>query len=276
MVPYDPTLYLGAAEHYLVGRPPYSAELRSTLTRELGLDGAGRLLDVGCGPGRVAVGLAPAFDEVVGLDPDPGMLRVAAAHAIDIGVERATWVQGVAEDLLDLGLGAFRAATFGQSLHWTDREPVVDAVYELLEPGGSIVLLAPTVEGRPVPEGPALPRIPEGEVKAIVAGYLGSERRAGQGVISWPNERVFEETLRRSRFGHARTVFAPGRPDVVRDIDGVISGFLSMSWAAPHLFGDDLDAFVADVRALLEARSPTGRFWDWPGDTELVIATKAG
>lgn len=274
-MPYDPTLYLGAAEHYLVGRPPYSAELRSTLTRELGLDGTGRLLDVGCGPGPIALEAAPAFAAVVGLDPDPDMLRVAAQRAGALGVANATWVQGLAEDLVDLDLGPFRTVTFGQSLHWTDRSPVIEAVHELLEPGGSIVLLAPTVEGRPEPTGPDLPRIPEDEVKAIVAGYLGPERRAGQGLRSWPTER-YEESLARSSFGGSRTVFAPGRPDIVRDVDGVVSGFLSMSWAAPHLFGDDLDAFVADVRALLEARSPTGRFWDWPGDTELVIGTKAG
>jgi hypothetical protein len=31
---------------------------------------------------------------------------------------------------------------------------------------------------------------------------------------------------------------------------------------------------VADLRELLENRSPPGRFWDWPGDTEIVIATR--
>jgi hypothetical protein len=32
--------------------------------------------------------------------------------------------------------------------------------------------------------------------------------------------------------------------------------------------------FVADLGTLLEQRSPTGRFWDWPGDTEILIATR--
>jgi hypothetical protein len=47
-----------------------------------------------------------------------------------------------------------------------------------------------------------------------------------------------------------------------------------MSWAAPRLFGDRLADFEADLRGLLSERSPKGLFWDWPGDTELVIATK--
>jgi hypothetical protein len=56
----------------------------------------------------------------------------------------------------------------------------------------------------------------------------------------------------------------------------VLAGFLSMSFAAPHLFGDRLGAFEADVRALLTERSPTGLFWDWPGDTEILLARKPG
>jgi hypothetical protein len=28
------------------------------------------------------------------------------------------------------------------------------------------------------------------------------------------------------------------------------------------------------VKRLLAARSPNGLFWDWPGDTEIVLAEK--
>jgi hypothetical protein len=47
-----------------------------------------------------------------------------------------------------------------------------------------------------------------------------------------------------------------------------------MSYSAPHLYGGRLDAFEADMRALLAERSPDDRFWDWPGDTEILIARK--
>ena len=84
----------------------------------------------------------------------------------------------------------------------------------------------------------------------------------------------FEDALARSRSGRLTHVLAPGRTDLVRDTDDVIANFLSMSFAAPELFGDGLDAFVADMRALLATTSPTGRFWDWPGDTAVVLAVK--
>src|SRR4051794_29843030 len=71
---YDPTQYIGAAPDYLRGRPPYSADLAAVLAAELQLDGTGRLLDVGSGPGTVGVQLAPLFEHVTFLEPDPDML----------------------------------------------------------------------------------------------------------------------------------------------------------------------------------------------------------
>jgi len=47
-----------------------------------------------------------------------------------------------------------------------------------------------------------------------------------------------------------------------------------MSFAAPHLFDDRLDRFQDEVRQVLSERSPSGLFWDWPGDTGIVIASK--
>jgi hypothetical protein len=80
--------------------------------------------------------------------------------------------------------------------------------------------------------------------------------------------------LVRTRFGEPRQLFVPGRPDLLRDSESVLSGYLSFSFCAPHLFGDRLDDFAGEVRALLASRSAAGVFWDWPGDTEVVLARK--
>jgi len=269
---YDPTLYQGAAPFYARGRPPYSRELVATMTRELGLDGTGRLLDVGCGPGFLTVELAPSFEHAIGLDPDAAMLAEGERRAGEAGVGNIRWVEAVAEAIPTLGLGPCRLVTFGQSFQWTDQVAVGEAVYDVLEPGGAIALVVHTVEGRPQPEGPGPPPIPHDELRALVRKYLGPRRRAGQGFT--PEFERYADALARTRFGRPRSVFAPGRPDIVRDVDGVLSGYLSTSYAAPHLFGDRLGAFEPDVRALLASRSPDGRFWDWPGDTEILLARK--
>jgi SAM-dependent methyltransferase len=274
-VPYDPTIYLGSAAHYRYGRPAYSPELQAVITQKAGLDGTGRLLDVGCGPGVLTIRLAHLFERAVGLDPDAGMLAEGRRAAEEKGVTNIRWVQGLAEDLPTVAPGPYKLVTFGQSFHWTDEQRVAEAVYDMLEPGGALALIAHTVTGRPRPPDPGVPPIPHDDLKALVAKYLGSTRRAGQGTAQERTHR-FEAVLARTRFGIPQQLFVPGIPDLLRDSESVLSGYLSLSSSAPHLFGDRLGDFACEVRALLASRSAEGIFWDWPGDTEVVLARKPG
>jgi len=271
---YDPTQFTGTAPYYLVGRPPYSAELPEVLAAELGLDGTGDLLDVGCGPGTVGVQLAPLFERVTLLEPDADMLAEARSLVSSRGLTAVDLVQATAEELTSLSLPRMRVVTFGQSFHRTDRERAAAAVHDILEPGGSMVLITHDPTRPPPGRPPGVPPIPHDEVDRVIERYLGPARRSGsRPATSYSSER-FEDTLARTAFGRPRIVHAPGRPDVVRDVDEVIAGVLSMSYAAPPLLGPRLHDFTAELRALLEQRSSTGRFWDWPGDTQIVIATR--
>jgi len=271
VVSYDPTLFEGAAAHYRYGRPPYSPQLEAVLTQEFDLDGSGRLLDGGCGPGILTVRLAHLFEAAVGLDPDAAMLAEGRRVAEEQGIANIRWVQAVAEDLPEAAPGPYRLITFGQSFHWTDEARVAEALYDMLEPDGALALIVHTVEDRPAPPGPGPPPIPHAEIRVLVEKYLGSTRRAGQGVSLVRNHR-FEDVLVRTRFGATESIFVPGIPDLLRDSESVLSGYFSMSSSAPHLFGDRAEDFAGEVRELLASRSPEGMFWDWPGDTEVVLA----
>ncbi len=273
-MPPENAPYAGSAPHYRRGRPPYSPQLEATLVSELGLDGRGRLLDVGCGPGILTLRLAGLFEEAIGLDPDADMLAEGRAAAEAVRTPNIRWIQARAEDLPDAAPGPYRLVTFGQSFHWTDERRVAEAVYDMLEPGGAMAMVVHSVEGRPRPDPPSHPPIPHDELRALVVKYLGSLQRMGEGTAPARSHR-FEDILVQTRFGMPRTVFAPGLPDLLRDIDSVISGYLSTSFSAPHLYGDRLDEFIAESRALLESRSADGLFWDWPGDTAIVLAEKA-
>jgi SAM-dependent methyltransferase len=258
----------GAAAYYVAGRPPYAPGLGDLLRDELGLDGSGRLLDVGCGPGVLTLLLADLFADAIGLDPEPEMLDQARRRAAAAARPDIRWVDGTAEEIGRLEVAPCRAATFGQSFHRTDRQRAAEAVYDVLEPGGAIVLVSHAVDGRPVPPGPGPPPIPHEEVRRLIARYLGPPP------VAAPFER-WEESLRRTRFGEPRKVFAPGVPDYVRDEDSVVANVFSMSTSAPPRFGPYRDEFESALRALLRGSSPEGVFWDWPGDTEVVLAVRA-
>ena len=272
---YDPTLFLGTAAYYTSGRPPYSGDLVPTLVAEARLDGSGRLLDVGCGPGSLSLALANHVEDVIGLDPDREMLAEGMRQAAQSGVDNIHWVQGTAEEISTLDLGMFRLVTFGQSFHWTDRESVVEMVYDRLELGGVLTVITHAHDGRPRPEGPGYPPIPHEAIRALIERYLGPQRRAGQGVYAIPTD-PHEDLLARSRFGASRSLFCAGRDDIVQDVDGVLANYFSTSFAAPHLFGDRRARFEKDVHAALTACSPSGLFWDWPGDTQILLAGKTG
>jgi hypothetical protein len=99
--------------------------------------------------------------------------------------------------------------------------------------------------------------------------------RVGQGIAPVRTHR-FEDVLVRTRFGMPQVTFAPGIPDLVRSSQSVLSGYFSLATSAPHLYGDRVDEFAAEVRQLLASRSADGVFWDWPGDTEIVLARRPG
>lgn len=266
--------YREAARYYRA-RPPYSSELRSRLAALLGWTGEGRLLDVGCGPGVVALDLAPSFAEVIGLDPEPAMLAEARRATPATEASKVRWIRGFAEDLAALYLGRFDAVAFGQSFHRTDRTAVAQIVYDLLTPGGAMLLIQhETTRGleptTPVPSAhPAHPPVPHALIREVIARYPVADSTAKG---SAPERH--DTLLARTRFGAPERLVLPGRADIVRTIDEVIDAYLGTAFAAPDRFGERLDAFRAELTDVLSRRTDTGAFWWWPGDTEVLIGRK--
>ena len=256
---WDPTLYAGTAGHYAAGRAAYPAALADLLAGELGLDGSGRLLDVGCGPGSLTLLLAPLFAAATGLDADPDMLAVAARRATEAGVTTVDWRHLRAEQL-PAGLGTYRVVTFAQSFHWLDRPRVAAAVRGMLEPGGACVHVhATTHEGVDPDRELAHPQPPRAAIATLVRRYLGPARRAGQGVLAGDTPGGEDEVYRAAGFTGPRRRELP-RAVLERTTDQVVAAVFSLSGSAPHLFGPRRAAFEADLRELLHATSPAGVF----------------
>ena len=265
----DPTLYSGSARFYRGGRLPYAPGIADGIARALGLEGRGRLLDVGCGPGIVALELTSWFEEVVGLDADADMIAEAEREARRRGVANASWHHLLAEEL-PAGLGPFRVIALAQSFHWMDRERVAAAIHAMLEGDGGLVHVnAYTRTGiestSPLPH----PQPPWEAIGELVRRYLGSETRAGQGLRGAALSG--EDQIFRHWFVGPLVVKVPDGRVLTRTPDNVVAAVYSVSSSAPHLFGDRLGAFESELRQLLAETSPSGTFSQQTCDTELRI-----
>jgi SAM-dependent methyltransferase len=123
--------------HYLAGRPPYAGLLIQRVAATVGLGSGHRVLDLGCGPGQLARAFAPLVRDVVAVDPEPEMLRVAAGASAGVG--NVTFVRGGSADL-PARLGRFRLVVMGRSFHWMDRAATLRVLDGMIEPGGAVAL----------------------------------------------------------------------------------------------------------------------------------------
>ncbi|MER7008953.1 class I SAM-dependent methyltransferase [Dactylosporangium sp. NPDC000555] len=266
---WDETLFAGSAAHYGVGRLPYPPRLAEAIRDELGLDGTGRLLDVGCGPGSLTALLAPHFAAAVGVDADREMIAEAARR-----VPGVDWRVLRAEEL-PADLGEFRVATFAQSFHWMDQPLVAERVRGMLRPGGAWVHVGATthrgLDGAGAHDALPHPRPPWDEVDALVREYLGPVRRAGRGTLPHGTPGGEEDVMRAAGYRGPRRLIAWPGGVAERGADELVSSVYSQSFSTPHLFGERRGAFEADLRRLLTAASPSGRFAERTREIEVVI-----
>lgn len=245
---WDPTLFGGAAPHYARGRLPYAPGLAEAMRTALGLDGTGALLDLGCGPGTVTIPFAQLYELAIGVDPDAEMIEHARADADRAGVGNTQWIVSRAEELPPMP-HRFRTITMAQSFHWMDRALVARTAREMLVDGGVVVHVDAHHLDR-LQSAPGTPMPPSDLVDDLRRRYLGPRRRAGQRTI---DTTPFDEdaVLRAAGFDGPHVVAVPDGRMIVRTVDDLVDETLSMSMSAPHLFGDRLADFEADLRALL-------------------------
>ena len=86
--------------------PAMSSALRPRPLDELSHWGGGvrivrgkRILDLGCGDGRFAIGVAPFAASVEGLDPDPAAIAAARSNARKAGARNTHFGVGAAQRL---------------------------------------------------------------------------------------------------------------------------------------------------------------------------------
>lgn len=144
---YLPDRFRSASRFYTTGRPYYPPLLAKRVASLVRLDRDGDVIDVGTGPGFLAIDFVPYARSVVALDPSAEMLEEAKRNAARADVD-IKFVQGSSYDLAP-ALGRFRLAAFGRSFHWTDRRQTLVVLNTLLEPDGAVALFSDRFPGVP-------------------------------------------------------------------------------------------------------------------------------
>jgi ubiquinone/menaquinone biosynthesis C-methylase UbiE len=261
VIPFDPRRFRTAAASYLEGRPAYPPRLFRRIAELADLGPSHRVLDLGCGPGQVALGLAPFVGEVVAVDPEPEMLKLARRQAEAAGLA----IELVRGSSYDLGpaFGSFRLVAMGRSFHWMDRVEVLRRLDAMIEPGGAVVLLHDDH-----PESPE--NAWHATYRAILARYADDDvaKRVRSG---WD---AHATVLTASPFRSLKRIRAFERSRVT--LDALVLRTRSMSSVARSRIGARADDLAAEVRAAMAPFAPDGSLPELIAATALIASRAPG
>lgn len=104
----------------------------------------GRILDVGCGTGRLALYLSKMLGpsgSVIGIDPSPHRVEVAKHKLDGAGHKNVKFINGRGEDLSGFPDNTFDHIYYNFVIHWIeDKKAALEEAYRVLKPGGVIGL----------------------------------------------------------------------------------------------------------------------------------------
>jgi SAM-dependent methyltransferase len=136
--PFVPRRFRTTVPFYAKYRLAYPDALIARVAEAMKLAPGDPVLDLGCGPGLLAIPFARLGMRVTGVDPEPDMLEAARMEAQDAQV--AIDLRQASSFDLPAGIGPFRLVTMGRSFHWMDRAATLSMLDGLVPAGGAVAL----------------------------------------------------------------------------------------------------------------------------------------
>jgi SAM-dependent methyltransferase len=261
-LPFEPRRFRSTAAYYARFRIPYPPALLASIAARLAIEPGDRVLDLGCGPGMLALGFARLGMTAVAMDPEPDMLAEARAGAAEAGLALEL-VQGSSYDL-GPHLGRFRLVTMGRSFHWMDRPATLQALDRLIVPGGALALF----HDRSIASGSNWRSL----ARELAAKYV-PERQSMRALRQGPDWQPHEVPLLDSAFSALES-----RGEIFTQeltADDLVGRAYSMSETSLDALGDHRAAFEQEFRSGLAALPRTDRFREIVS-AEAIIAFRPG
>ncbi|HET7206086.1 MAG TPA: class I SAM-dependent methyltransferase [Terriglobales bacterium] len=219
-------------------REPYPPAFFDKIASELPLSGKERLLDVACGPGLLALGLAPFVSSCTGLDPEPAMLTEAGNAAKRAGVHLKP-IEGKLEEFTPPE-ASYDVITIGRALHWIDRDRSLPVFDRIVASGGHILVC------RSVPSN------------APMNSWVDAYKRVRQAFSVELDDRRYEKNpadwFAGSRFRELRKILLTTKHQIT--VSDLIGRALSYSMTCPAVLGDRRQEFET---ALVETLGPLSK-----------------
>jgi ubiquinone/menaquinone biosynthesis C-methylase UbiE len=244
--PYEPRRFKSTVAFYERYRLAYPERLIRRVIALAGLKPGDPVLDLGTGPGFLAVPFARAGMAVTAADPEPTMLDAAAEAARTAGVALQLWQGGSYE--LTPQMGPFRLVTIGRAFHWMDREATLAMLDRIVTPDGGVAFFH---DAHPdVPENRWFKVLREtADLFTKDASYHAERKRGGH--------RRYEPFLFASAFGRLDGLSVTFRAEIT--IDDLVGRAFSMSACAPEHLGAKTEDFETALRAALAPFASDGK-----------------
>jgi SAM-dependent methyltransferase len=255
---FNPRRFRSTVPYYTRYRLGYPDSLIARAAQVAGLKPGDAVMDLGCGPGLLAIAFAKLGMRVTGVDPEPDMLAEAGAGAAAGGVTLD--LHEASSYALPREIGPFKLVTMGRSFHWMDRAATLSALDAFVTRDGALAFFD---DSRPVTvENLWRKKLTE---LANTYGRLESPNQKEQRA---PDYRSDESLL----FASAFPVLESCGVTVKRQIttDELIGLARSLSTTSPERLGDRHAQFESEFREVLAELSPTGVFTEIAEITALI------
>jgi cyclopropane fatty-acyl-phospholipid synthase-like methyltransferase len=211
---------------------PYLPGFFRAVAEAIPLTSTEDLLDLGCGVGEVALGLAPFVASLTGMDLEQPMLDALRNRALAMGVNMRLIHSRVEDAPADLG--RFHLITMGKA-HWFMHTPTsLERLDQWLMPDGAIVVCQPVVN----PNHAEWHRV-----------YDRTRKKWHRGNILELTQLTAHQFFQGTDFVHVEEVVVQGEKQV--ELEHLVYRSLGEPTTTRAILGNETDEMIAEIRAAM-------------------------